>query len=27
MVAMVTGGSLLSIGFPGWNATGEAVAA
>jgi len=27
MVAMVTGGSLLSIGYPGWNATGEAVAA
>jgi len=27
VVAMVAGGSLLSIGYPGWNATGEAVAA
>ena len=26
-VAMVAGGSLLSIACPGWNATGEAVAA
>jgi len=27
VVAMVAGGSLLSIAYPGWNATGEAVAA
>jgi hypothetical protein len=27
VVAMVAGGSLLNIGYPGWNATGEAVAA
>jgi hypothetical protein len=27
VVAVVAGGSLLSIGYPGWNATGEAVAA
>jgi hypothetical protein len=24
VVAMVAGGSLLSIPYPGWNATGEA---
>src|SRR5262249_25928777 len=27
VVAMVAGGSLFSISYPGWNATGEAVAA
>jgi len=27
VVAMVAGGSLLSIAYPGWNVTGEAVAA
>jgi hypothetical protein len=27
VVAMVAGGSLLSIAYPGWNATGQAVAA
>src|SRR5215813_4922950 len=27
MTAVVAGGSLLSIGYPGWKATGEAVAA
>src|SRR5262245_15426277 len=27
VVAMVAGGSLLIIGYPGWNATGEAIAA